>query len=49
MSGAQNIARDPLGKMEAGVPAGIHTQEVLLGLGYDGGEIDEFEKTGLFR
>jgi alpha-methylacyl-CoA racemase len=34
---------------EAGVPAGIHTQEVLRELGYTETEIGEFEKTGLFR
>jgi crotonobetainyl-CoA:carnitine CoA-transferase CaiB-like acyl-CoA transferase len=34
---------------EAGVPAGIHTQEVLRELGYTEAEIGEFEKTGLFR
>jgi crotonobetainyl-CoA:carnitine CoA-transferase CaiB-like acyl-CoA transferase len=32
----------------AGVGSGIHTREVLLGLNYSSGEIDEFEKTGLF-
>ena len=31
-----------------GVPAGTHTREVLRELGYAEGEIDEFEKTGLF-
>jgi crotonobetainyl-CoA:carnitine CoA-transferase CaiB-like acyl-CoA transferase len=34
---------------EAGVPAGIHTREVLRELGYTEEEIGEFEKTGLFR
>ncbi len=33
----------------AGCAAGIHTREVLLRLGYRNDEIDEFEKTGLFR
>jgi len=33
----------------AGCVAGIHTREVLLDLGYGNDEIDEFEKTGLFR
>ncbi|MCE5265582.1 MAG: CoA transferase [Deltaproteobacteria bacterium] len=32
----------------AGVASGVHTREVLLGLGYREAEIDEFEKTGLF-
>ncbi len=32
----------------AGVPAGTDTREVLLELGYAEGEIDEFEKGGLF-
>ncbi|MHB9099471.1 MAG: CaiB/BaiF CoA transferase family protein, partial [Syntrophales bacterium] len=32
----------------AGVPAGTHTREILRELGYAEGEIDEFEKTGLF-
>jgi alpha-methylacyl-CoA racemase len=32
----------------AGVSAGAHTREVLRELGYTEGEIDEFEKTGLF-
>jgi crotonobetainyl-CoA:carnitine CoA-transferase CaiB-like acyl-CoA transferase len=31
-----------------GVAAGTHTREVLRELGYAEGEIDEFEKTGLF-
>jgi alpha-methylacyl-CoA racemase len=31
-----------------GVPAGAQTREVLHELGYTEGEIDEFEKTGLF-
>ena len=33
----------------AGCVAGIHTREVLLGLGYGNDEIDQFEKTGLFQ
>lgn len=33
----------------AGVGSGVHTREVLLGLGYSSDEIDDFEKTGLFR
>jgi alpha-methylacyl-CoA racemase len=32
----------------AGVPAGTHNREILLGLGYTGEEIEEFNKTGLF-
>jgi crotonobetainyl-CoA:carnitine CoA-transferase CaiB-like acyl-CoA transferase len=32
----------------AGVGSGIHTREVLQSLGYKSGEIEEFEKTGLF-
>jgi alpha-methylacyl-CoA racemase len=32
-----------------GVASGVHTREILLGLGYAEAEIDEFEKTGLFR
>jgi crotonobetainyl-CoA:carnitine CoA-transferase CaiB-like acyl-CoA transferase len=32
-----------------GVASGVHTREILLGLGYNDPEIDEFEKTGLFR
>jgi alpha-methylacyl-CoA racemase len=31
-----------------GVPAGTHTWEVLLELGYAEREIEEFGKTGLF-
>jgi len=31
-----------------GAPAGAHTREILHGLGYQDGDIDEFEKTGLF-
>ena len=34
---------------EAGVASGIHTREVLRGIGFADAEIDEFEKTGLFR
>ncbi|MCX5838189.1 MAG: CaiB/BaiF CoA-transferase family protein [Deltaproteobacteria bacterium] len=33
----------------AGVASGVHTREILLGLGYRDEEIDDFEKTGLFR
>jgi crotonobetainyl-CoA:carnitine CoA-transferase CaiB-like acyl-CoA transferase len=33
----------------AGVPAGHHTREVLLQAGYTEEDIDDFEKTGLFR
>ena len=33
----------------AGCAAGVHTREVLLGLGYGNDEIDQFEKTGLFQ
>ena len=33
----------------AGVCAGVHTREVLRGIGYADAEIDEFEKSGLFR
>ena len=33
----------------AGVPAGTHTREVLRELGYTDAEIEEFEKTGLFK
>lgn len=33
----------------AGCVAGIHTREVLIGLGYGNDEIDQFEKTGLFQ
>ena len=33
---------------KAGVPAGTHTKEVLCELGYADGEIDEFERQGLF-
>ncbi|MFH0950427.1 MAG: CoA transferase, partial [Candidatus Micrarchaeota archaeon] len=33
----------------AGVPAGKHTQEVLRELGYTDVEIEESEKTGLFK
>jgi len=32
----------------AGVPAGTHNREILLGLGYTGEEIEEFKKSGLF-
>lgn len=38
----------PPGYRSVGVPAGAHTREVLRELGYDGSQIDEFEKTGLF-
>jgi crotonobetainyl-CoA:carnitine CoA-transferase CaiB-like acyl-CoA transferase len=34
---------------QAGVSGGVHTREVLTGLGYTDQEIEEFEKTGLFR
>lgn len=34
---------------EAGVPAGMHNREVLLDLGYRNEEIEEFEKSGLFK
>lgn len=34
---------------QAGVSGGVHTQEVLTGLGYTDQEIEEFEKTGLFK
>jgi alpha-methylacyl-CoA racemase len=34
---------------EAGVPAGLHTQEVLREFGYTEAEIGEFEKTDLFK
>jgi crotonobetainyl-CoA:carnitine CoA-transferase CaiB-like acyl-CoA transferase len=33
----------------AGVAGGVHTREVLTGLGYMEQEIEEFEKTGLFK
>jgi len=33
----------------AGVASGVNTREILLGLGYRDEEIDDFEKTGLFR
>ena len=33
---------------EVGVPAGLHTEEVLLELGYTEGEIEDFRKTELF-
>ena len=33
---------------EVGVPAGLHTEEVLHELGYKEGEIEDFRKTGLF-
>ena len=39
----------PLQYGPAGCAAGIHTREVLLGLGYGNDEIDGFEKTGLFQ
>ena len=32
----------------AGVPAGTHNREILLGLGYTAEEIEEFKKSGLF-
>ena len=32
----------------AGVPAGTHNREILLGLGYTEKEIEEFKKSGLF-
>jgi crotonobetainyl-CoA:carnitine CoA-transferase CaiB-like acyl-CoA transferase len=34
---------------QAGVSGGVHTRKVLTGLGYTDQEIEEFEKTGLFR
>ena len=33
----------------AGVRAGAHTRQVLREIGYADDEIDEFEKTGLFK
>ena len=33
----------------SGVAGGVHTREVLTGLGYTDPEIEEFEKTGLFK
>jgi crotonobetainyl-CoA:carnitine CoA-transferase CaiB-like acyl-CoA transferase len=33
----------------AGTPVGSNTREVMRELGYQEGEIDDFEKTGLFN
>jgi len=33
----------------AGISGAVHTREVLTGLGYTDPEIEEFEKTGLFK
>jgi crotonobetainyl-CoA:carnitine CoA-transferase CaiB-like acyl-CoA transferase len=43
------LSETPPEYRHAGVAGGVHTREVLTGLGYTDPEIEEFEKTGLFK
>lgn len=48
-AGPINFSGTPQEYKNAGVPAGTHTREVLLDLGYGNEEIDEFERSGVFK